>query len=306
MSRMTQLSALLRSLRRLGRFVMAVFPPHVYVTYSVLWVLALEGSASLLAHRPWHPAPGTGVRAVSVVLALLYLRIVDEQKDLEYDRVHNPRRPLVTGEIDGRELRAAMAVIAVALVALNAPLSAAALAVLVADLGYALLLVLLERRSRRIREGQLVNLAVTYPVQLLISVYVYLSAGAAAGLRAVPLLAIFVCVFLHFEFARKTAWTQPAGARLYSDSAVLGPPGSARTAAAFSAAAALLTLALFRPWHASGATALAALAPYAALVFPATGLALFARRRVAAWPVPLAMGFVVSDYVTLTVQAGVR
>lgn len=297
----------MRTLRRLGHFTLAVFTPHVYVTYAVLWVLALEGSASLLAHRPWHPSPGTAVRAVSVVLTLLYLRMADEQKDLEYDRVHNPERPLVTGEIGRGELRGAMVVIAIALVALNVRLPAAALAVLVADLGYALLLVVLERRSRRVRDGLLVNLAITYPVQVLISVYVYLSAGGGAGLRAVLLLAIFVCVFLHFEFARKTAWAGPDGARLYSG--VIGPQRSARTAAGFTAATALLTLALFRPWHAIGAGALAAsaaYAPYVALAFPAAGLVLFTRRRVVAWPVPLAMGFVVCDYLALALQAGVR
>jgi hypothetical protein len=282
----------------LWRFTLAVFAPHVYLTYAVLWVLALESSASLLAHGNWRPSAGTLVRAVSVVLALLYLRIVDEQKDLVYDRQHNPERPLVKGDIGHGELRAAMAAITIALVLLNAWLSLAALAVLVVDLGYALLLFMLEQRSPRIRDELLLNLAVTYPVQLLLSVYVYLSAagetGGYIGWRAVPLLAIFVCVFMHFEFARKTAWGGADGARLYS--AVLGPARSARLAAGFAVGAALLTLALFWGWP-------AALLP---LVFPTAGLLVFLRRRVSAWPVPLAMGFVVASYLTLTVQASIR
>jgi hypothetical protein len=297
-------------LLRLWRFTLAVFPPQVYVVYAVLWELALEGSTALLGHHPpdWRPSGGTAVRVFSVVLMLFYLRIVDEQKDLEYDREHNPDRPLVRGEISHRELTDAMIAIVIALLALNAWLSPAALAVLVLDLGYALFLVTLERRSPRIRDGLLLNLLITYPVQLLLSVYVYLSAadqnGSSAGWRAVPLLAIFVCVFMHFEFARKTAWDFSAGARLYSGA--LGPVRSARLAAGFAVAALLLTLALFPPWHASGAGLIWALLPYAALAFPVLGLLRFLRRRVRTWPVPLAMGFVVTSYLTLTIQAGVH
>jgi hypothetical protein len=295
-----------RHLARLGRFTLAVFAPHVYVTYGVLWVLALEGSAALLAGGAWHPSVGTAVRALSVVLVLLYLRIVDEQKDLDYDREHSPHRPLVTGAVSGRELRVAMAAIALALVALNGWLSVAALAVLLVDLGYAVLLVLIERRSTRIREGLLLNLAVTYPVQLLLSVYVLVSAAAETGLspgwRAIPLIAVFVCVFLHFEFARKTAWS--GAGRLYSR--VLGPGRSARLAAGFALAAAVLTLALLPPWRAAWSGLPWALLPYAALAFPAAGLGEFLLRRVTAWRAPLAMGFVVATYLTLTLQAVAR
>jgi hypothetical protein len=287
-----------------------VFPPQVYVTYAVLWELALEGSAGLLGDDPqgWRPSGATAVRAVSVVLVLFYLRMVDELKDLEYDREHNPDRPLVRGEITHRELTDAMIATVIALLALNSWLSPAALAVLVLDLGYALFLVALERRSARVRAGLLLNLLVTYPVQLLLSVYVYLSAaaenGSDAGWRAVPLLAIFVCVFMHFEFARKTAWEGSAGARLYSGA--LGPVRSARLAAGFAVAALLLTLVLFAPWRTSGSGLIWALLPYLALAFPAAGFVSFLRRRVRTWPVPLAMGFVVTSYLTLTIQAGAR
>ncbi|KUO20684.1 hypothetical protein [Streptomyces dysideae] len=293
-------------LGKLGRFVLAVFTPQVYVTYGVLWALALEGTAALLAQGSWQPSAGTAVRAATVVLALLYLRMIDEQKDMEYDRMHNPGRPLVTGAVTQRELRVAMVVLAALLVALNAGLPAAALLVLLCQLVYALGLVALERASARVREGLLLNLAVTYPVQLLLSCYVYLSAegeqGSWLGWRAIPLVGVFVAVFLHFEFARKTSWSGAGNARLYSGR--LGPLGSAGTAMGCAVLAAALQLTLLRPWRESGADAAWALLPYAALVFPLLALPRFLRRRTGAWPVPLAMGYVVTSYLTLTIQAG--
>jgi hypothetical protein len=79
---------------------------------------------------------------------------------------------------------------------------------------------------------------------------------------------------------------------------VLGPVGSARVAAGLALVAATLSLALFPlPW---------ALLPSAALVFPAAALLEFLRRRVIAWRVPYAMGFVVTIYLTLTLQAVAR
>jgi hypothetical protein len=288
-------------LARFARFVVAVFPPGVYVVYGVLWSLALEGTVGMLADGHWRPSAGTAVRAATVVLTLLYLRVVDEQKDLDYDRVHNPGRPLVTGAITVGELRIAMAVIVIALGAVNAPLSHSALAVLAFDLAYALFLVVLERLSTWIRDAQLVNLLVTYPVQLVLSGYVYLSTGQHLGWRAVPLLALFACVFLHFEFARKTSWTRTPGARMYSE--IFGATGSAAVTVTLAAGAAVLMLGLFQPWRATGPGALVAWLPYAALVFPAVGLARFARRQVTAWPAKLGMGFIVACYACLTVQA---
>lgn len=284
--------------RRVWAFIGAVFKPQVYGTYAVLWVLALEGSAALLAGQPWRPGLGTAVRMVTVLLALLYLRIVDEQKDLDYDRVHHPDRPLVRGDVSLGELRAAMGVLIAVLVALNVSFSTAALLVLLGMVVYAVFLVALERLSARVRDGLLLNLAVTYPVQLLISVYLYLSAGYSPRPAAIALIAVFACVFLHFEFARKTSWQATPGSRFYST--VLGPVGSAATAVGFALAAAVLIAALFRPWRSAD---LVALLPYLALGLPLAAAVLFWRRRPAAWPVPLSMGFILASYLLLTVQA---
>jgi hypothetical protein len=299
-----------RSARRLGAFVLRMFRPRIYVTYGVLWALAVEGSAVLTGGMPgasgWSPSWRTVVRAGTVVLILLFMRMVDEQKDLGYDRVHHPDRPLVTGAITSAELRAAMAVIALAIVVANAAVSRLSAPLALAAPGYGLLLAVLERHCARIRDDLLLNLAVTYPVQVVVAGYVYLSLADCGtirvGWRVLPLMVIFAGAFLQFEFARKTERHAQPGQRVYS-STVLGPAGSGLVALALGAVAAASALVLFRPWRVTGGAAVAAWLPYVALLFPAVGGWQFFVRRRPSWPALPAMGFIIVFYLALIVQA---
>ncbi|OKI06241.1 hypothetical protein A6A06_37720 [Streptomyces sp. CB02923] len=272
---------------RLGRFVLRMFRPQIYVTYGVLWTVTLEGTSGEIAgpDTPWTPSWATAVRAASVVLALLFVRMVDEQKDLDYDRQHNPDRPLVTGAITVAELRGAMALIAVLVVVLNLLVSAWSVLLILLGLGYTLLLVALERWFPRVGEGLVTGLLISYPVQLLLSVYLYVSLLTSgkieADLRAVPLLAMFACAFLQFEFARKTEWRQDPQARLYSE--VFGPRGSAAISLALAVGAVVLGLAVLGR---------AGLLPAAALLFPALGAWRFLLRKKSSGLMLPAMGFV--------------
>ncbi|MEU6548859.1 hypothetical protein ABZ915_01025 [Streptomyces sp. NPDC046915] len=284
---------------RLCRFVSLRFRPHIYVTYGLLWVLALESSAVTATGTAWQPSGATWVRVVSVVLALLFLRMLDEWKDLAYDRVHHPDRPLVTGAITVAELRGAMAAITLVVTALNTACSTTAALLLLAALGYGLLLTALERLSPAVRDRQLLDLAVTYPVQVLLGAYVYGSLVAAGSVtadwRGAALLALSACVFLHFEFARKTAWEATPGARLYS--AGLGPRRSAAVTAGFAAGAVGCQVPLFAPDGPLG------LLPCLAVALPAWGTRRFLSAGRGTWPLPAAMGFVVVTYLSLVVRA---
>lgn len=284
---------------RLARFVLRMFPLRTHAAYGLLWTLGLEASAVSLTGTAWRPAGATWVRVLSVVLALLFLRMLDEQKDLAYDRVHHPDRPLVTGAITAAELRAAMAALTAVVTGLNAALSPAAVLLILSALGCALLLALLERLSATVRDRQLLNLAVTYPVQALLGVYVYGTLAAAgtvpADWRAGVLLALCACVFLHFEFARKTAWEAPPGARLYS--AGLGPRRSAAVTAALAAGAVGCQIALFLPDGPAG------LLPCLPAALPAWGLWRFLRARRGGWPPRAATGFVAGTHLALIARA---
>jgi 4-hydroxybenzoate polyprenyltransferase len=297
-----------RTARRLGHFILTMFRPQIYVTYSVLWALAFEGSAVLLCGTAsgWSPSWRTAVRASTVVLVLLFFRMTDEQKDLDYDRVYHPRRPLVTGAITVAELRGAMAGIALLILVGNLVISVPSALLAWAALGYALLLAVMENQSARLRDSLLINLALAYAAQLIVSGYLYLSlvdsGSITAGWRAAPLPLVFAGVFLHFEFARKTAWRDKPGERLYS-ATVLGPLGSGLAALATAGVGIGLELALFTPWRVSGSDAVAAWLPCTSLLFPALGAWLFFVRRRPSWPVIPAMCFVLGCYLGLVIQA---
>lgn len=75
------------------------------------------------------------MKALALIAAGAFLRMVDDQKDLDYDRLHNPTRPLVQGRITHAELRMAMAWTAAVALVVAAAVSLPAAAVLAAALG---------------------------------------------------------------------------------------------------------------------------------------------------------------------------
>ncbi|WP_280210927.1 hypothetical protein [Nocardia cyriacigeorgica] len=291
---------------RIARFTAVMYKPH-YLLYGILWVLALEGTAALVTdpEASWRPSWATALRIVVVAVVLLYLRMVDEQKDLDYDRVHNPDRPLVTGAVTAWDLRAAMAVIAVGAIAASLLLSIGSAVAITAVLGYGLGLWGLERISEPIRRNILLNLVVTYPVQLLVTAYVVVSAidtgDVASGWQAAAAAVIFAGAFLQFEFARKTSRIPRPGEMYYSNA--LGTAGSVFAALGCAVVAVAADLALVRPWEHQGARAVLGWIPLVLLVIPLLGGLRFMRSADEEYPVIPAVLFILTLYLALIVQA---
>ncbi|MBF6481992.1 hypothetical protein IU408_28190 [Nocardia cyriacigeorgica] len=291
---------------RIARFTAVMYKPH-YLLYGILWVLALEGTAALVTdpEASWRPSWATALRIVVVAVVLLYLRMVDEQKDLDYDRVHNPDRPLVTGAVTAWDLRAAMAVIAVGAIAASLLLSIGSAVAIAAVLGYGLGLWGLERISEPIRRNILLNLVVTYPVQLLVTGYVVVSAidtgDVASGWQAAAAAVIFAGAFLQFEFARKTSRIPRPGEMYYSNA--LGTAGSVFAALGCAVVAVAADLALVRPWEHQGARAVLGWIPLVLLVIPLLGGLRFMRSADEEYPVIPAVLFILTLYLALIVQA---
>lgn len=292
---MTAVSMVTARTVRLGRFVTDRFFPPVYAGYGLLWTVALESLARLLSGHRFTPSGATGVRAVTVVLVLLFARMLDEQKDLGHDRLHHPDRPLVTGAITGAELRAWMAVLAIGAVSLNLALSPAAAALAAAAPAYCLALAWCEDRWAGVRDGILTNLALAYPAQLVLTGYVYgslVSAGTIRGdWRAVPVAVVFAGAFLQFEVTRKTTWDADDGQRRYST--VLGPVPAALAAFGCATVAACGAAALSVRHSPAGWL------PLVPLVFPAVGTARFLHRRTGDAPRAPAMAFILALYAVL-------
>ncbi|MFC9895186.1 hypothetical protein ACFVMC_16000 [Nocardia sp. NPDC127579] len=292
------------SIARLARFTRVMYKPH-YLVYAIIWVLALEGMAAAVAppESPWRPSGATVVRIVVVAIALLYLRMLDEQKDLDYDRVHNPDRPLVTGAVSAAELRWAMGVLGAVSIALSLALSVRSALTIAAVLGYGLALWAMERGSERMRTGILLNLAITYPIQLLVIAYVLLSAIDTGDIepsgRATAVALVSTGVFLSFEVVRKTAREDRPGELLYSQP--LGPAGSAVVALLLAIGAVTAYLLLLRP--ALAAPVPLEWIPVALLVIPVGATWRFLRGRDIEHPVLPAVAFTLLCYLSFIALA---
>lgn len=292
------------SVVRVLRFTAVMYKPH-YMLYGLLWVLALEGVAALLTEPgPWRPTWHTAVRVVVVLVVLLYLRMVDEQKDLDYDRVHNPDRPLVTGAVTARDLRCAMALIAVVSMGGSLTLSVASAVLIAAVLAYGLALWWFESTSVTVRGNIMVNLVVTYPVQLLVTAYVLISAINTGEVSYRPVLwllpIVFAGAFLQFEFARKiSAVVRPTEA-LYSNA--LGAVGATIAAVSFAVVAVLVLLVAAPPWQYDGAVAVLLWIPVMLLTLP-IGAGLRFRVAGESYPIVPAVAFIVLLYAVLIAAA---
>ncbi len=285
---------------RIARFTAVMYKPH-YLVYGVLWVLALEGLAAHVGGAAWRPGAATAVRVAVVAIVLLYLRMVDEQKDLAYDRVHNPGRPLVTGAVTATDLRAAMGVIAAVAVGASAALSPVSAVAIAAVLAYGLLLWLLEARWPPMGASVSLNLVITYPVQLLVTAFVVLSAMDTGEVpragRIAWVAVVFAGAFLQFEFARKTSRAPHPGENFYS--AELGVWASTALGLACAAAAVVTATLLIRPWEHTGARAVWAWLPAVLVVVPVAGAARFVRSGDEDHPVVPALLFVLALYAAL-------
>jgi len=260
---------------RIIAFACETHPPLTYLLVSVGW------SFSLLVLLEWaYGAINIPARVfvlpVIFFLILLYLRAVDEVKDLDYDRLHNPDRPLVRGAISIREvwlLAAAVgSIVIVACALLSPPLALLALF----EMLYAIDLLNIERRSRVFRDTILLNLCVTFPVSAMLNLYVVIylaeSGIAPAWPQILAIVAAHMCIFLHLEFGRKLKKPQLSDAAENGYALVLGVKGAMAVCALFGIVA--CALASWQLWL-GGAGYLSAL-PWLALGLSVFGLVRFA------------------------------
>ncbi|MEI7895282.1 MAG: hypothetical protein WCI05_19450 [Myxococcales bacterium] len=290
----------------LTRFVKEVYAPGLHLAYAAAWFLGLEGAFVFLSGAErWKLGLHTMLGVLTLFMTLFFLRAVDEWKDLDYDRVYNPDRPLVQGGVTLRQLWGYMAVTAVLVVAVNAWVSWKLAGIVLADMGWGVFLVWLERVSTRVRDGMMVNLLVTYPVNVALSVYTCVLAsqthGVSSGVSGGLLVVAFAFAFLHYELSRKIAWPHltKATERLYSRE--LGPHAAIGAAFGCALVACGLVVHLFLE---RGAPLWGASLVLAALVAAVLGLRRFLRERAERCKLkPLATLFLAGFYVSLCVQA---
>ncbi len=265
------------------------------------WTVGATSAAALTDGRVtgWVPDLGVLTGVVTMAVTLLVMRALDDIRDLDYDREHNPDRPLAAGAVAVRDLLV-MIVAGTALVLLFNAWRWPVLCVLAGLLCYAFLIVWVDRRfgwpsGDAVVAGFLVNL----PVQLLTNAFLYAGLLYSLDLRPSWSGALGVLVstlaFLHLEFARKTTRTPRMTERTYVT--LLGTTGTAALAAACAVGSVVLLVTTTRPWHVG---VLLALLP---LAYPILAAVRFRRGRLERWPYGLTAGFVMTAYASFAVAA---
>lgn len=272
---------------RLRRYLRGSFPPALYLPYALTWALGGTAMFALARREPgsgtWRPGWATLATLATFTVLLLLVRAVDDLRDLDYDREHNPRRPLASGSVAVRDVGVLIAVGAVVVLGLNLPRGIAWAGAAAAVL-YLLALLAADRLAHWPSGDALISSAlISLPVQLLLGGYLYAAllhdTHRSAGTGAILPLATMLAIFTHLELARKTTRAPKPGERSYV--AVFGVAATAYAALAAAAVATVLALALTRPWSPGNAAGWLVLVP---TVLPVRGALRFFRGGAERWP----------------------
>lgn len=238
---------------RLRGFVAGSYPP-LAVLLAVVWAFGQSSLYAALDPRAhhWRPGGDTVIAAATLVVDLLLMRAVDDVRDLDYDRRHNPGRPLASGAVHKQDLLALCVAGAASLLVLNA-WDPAACAILAVQFAYVFAALLIYKRWRRPNaDNLLTSLLVSLPVPLLAQVYLYARYLHAEGLHpareGATAIAIVLLARLHSEFARKTVRNPAAEERTYVHN--FGFIGAVSAALTTAGLASILILRL-APWPAA-------------------------------------------------------
>ncbi len=136
-------------LTALIRFSFVIFNPFVMLGYTLFLFLGFSGFILLVfnADTTYIFNYKLFLAIASFFIILFYLRVIDEIKDLHYDKEHNPVRPLVAGVVTFRDLYLFIVLSVAAVITLNIFISMYTLIVAIAILAYGAPLLLIEKIS---------------------------------------------------------------------------------------------------------------------------------------------------------------
>lgn len=203
-------------------FVQERFPPAAYL--PLICVFAAAGYVPSLA---WSGAAFQPLRfagaAVVIGIAFLHLRLVDEVKDAEVDRLGRPTRPLPRGLVTVPELNR-MAIAAVLLAIVTASVMGLAPVVALLPATGAILLADVEFLAPRRIHRNLVVYALAHSIVVpLLLVFAWFAASAARPSLALAGLVVLAWgVGLGLEISRKTYAPDEERAHVETYSAALG------------------------------------------------------------------------------------
>jgi len=281
---------------RWAGYVRAAYRPAIQLPYTISWALGLTALFASVTGTvtAWRPDAELVITVVTVVLAMLLMRGLDDIRDLDYDREHNPGRPLPSGLVSERDLLTLVGIGSVLLLALNAG-RGIALVMLAVQMAYTGAVIAIDRFAGWPHPDRLgLQVAVNLPIQTLLSLYVYAGFLRAEGLGPsapgiVAVLAVTVGAMC-LEFGRKATRRPKPGERTYVT--VLGPSGTSLAALAAAVAATTVVLVVIEPWRPGLGWGWLVLVP---LVLPAVSVAKFAAGAVR-WPLAPTLAYIPAMY----------
>jgi hypothetical protein len=209
----------------ISNFILVRYPPVLSSVYALAFGAGGIGLFAALAGDRITASAIPLLVTVTVTLwaDLLIMRVIDDIRDQDYDRVANPQRPVASGAIQRRDLSALGAACTIIVVAANL-FFYAGMVVIVGQLLYAAAVLAIGQRFPATRGDNLVlNVAIGFPVQLLLYVYLFVAYIEIrhdvpdAYVGALGILILTLCAG-QVEFGKKLARRPAVGERSYTNS----------------------------------------------------------------------------------------
>jgi hypothetical protein len=222
------------------------YPISTHLGHAGFWVIAFDGALALVRGEIWRIGVRHLLAAVVLFLLMLALRCVDEIKDLGYDRIHHPARPLASGVVGTRQVGAIAAIAGGLALLLLASASLLAAGVAAAVLTWAAVMLWLEQSWQRVRSDIALNTLLSHLIHVgqnavLWSLYLGTS-DRSPSINDLAVLLLFSLGFFHFEIARKARWPEHLAGSERSYVRSLGAAGQVVALTATAGLAALLSL----------------------------------------------------------------
>lgn len=293
--------------RGIGAFLVERCLP-VYPILLTLWVCAVESITVVAggAAAAWRPSWDTALKILALMAAGAFLRMVDDQRDLDYDTNHHPTRSLVQGRVTAQQLQRAMPWAAAVALVPAAAVSAWSVVPLAGALAYSLTLWWAEGRVKVLRDNAIANLAAVCPIQFLITGFAMTAApgvGDASWWRIAAVPLVFTSALLHAEIARKTTVSLPGAAPdRHSYSELIGATASAALTCGFGLLAVVTEILVTAPWAWTDGPWPMAWLPAVAAVLPLVSAWMFLRGGRRDHPQAMPTLFVIVFYLAIIGQ----
>jgi hypothetical protein len=209
----------------ISHFVLDRYPPVLSSVHALAFGTGGVGLFAALAgkHVGASAIPMLGIVVATIFADLLIMRVLDDIRDRDYDRVANPQRSVAAGAVAVRDLTILTAICVTVIVVANRSFHVG-MVIVVGQLLYTAAMMATGQRFPATRGDNLVlNVLLGFPVQLLLYVYLlaaFAEIGGGAPSAIVGGLGILILTLCagQVEFGKKLVRRPAAGERSYTNS----------------------------------------------------------------------------------------